>query len=108
MQPRWPPLRVGEIREGLAESESRRVTAVQDLGEPLDLGITQIDTSYDTFVLLPAQPLDSRAVEDLDIPTASRFDHASGFGLSNHPGSELSKLTEQIGLLILTQTEPLA
>ena len=55
-QPGRPPLRIGETRERLAQRRGRRETAVQDLGEPLDLGLCQVDPSQGPPVLLPAQP----------------------------------------------------
>ena len=46
MQPRWPALRLGETRKRLAQSRSRRATAIEDLGEPIDLGICQINMPH--------------------------------------------------------------
>jgi hypothetical protein len=108
MKPWRPALRIGETRESLTEARARRKATVQDVGESLDLDLCQVDASCDTLVLLPMQPLDGWAVEGLDVPAASRLDPAPGFGLSDHPGRELSEFAEQLGFLVLTQAEPVA
>jgi hypothetical protein len=45
MKARRPPLR-SEPRECLAQSRRRREAAVEDLGEPFDFGICQLDPSH--------------------------------------------------------------
>ncbi|HYX26855.1 MAG TPA: hypothetical protein VFC23_22065 [Thermoanaerobaculia bacterium] len=92
----------------MAQGRRRREAAVEDLGKPFDLGICQLDPSHDTLSALPTQPFDSRTAKSLDLPAASRLDPAAGFGLPNHPGREPGKLAQQVGPLVLTQTEPLA
>jgi len=105
MEPRRPALRFGEAGECLAQSRRWQEATVEDLGEPFDFGICQLDSSNNTLLAFPAQPLDSRTTKSLDIPTASRLDPTAGFGLPNHPGREIGELAQEVGPLALTQAE---
>ena len=104
----WPSLWIGETRERPAQSRGRRKAAVQNLGEPLDLGICELDTGHDTVVVLPADPLDGGTAQRLYILTAPRLDPPTGFGLADHPRCKGGELAQQVSLLVLAQAEPLA